>query len=113
MSEDALADRFASTWCNKLRYVKQWRRWYVWDGSRWREDSTALSCRLAIELVRQACYWPEAMSLTPQERRALDSRRTAWSMLALAGTDRRLAATAERAGVDPPVRWRRKKASLR
>ena len=109
LSEDALADHFASKWCNQLRYVKQWRRWYVWDGLRWREDSTALSCRLAIELVRQACYWPEATSLTHEERRALDSKRTAWSMLALAGTDRRLAATAEQVGVEPPVRWRRKK----
>ena len=109
MSEDFLADRFAERYKNTLRYVNTWRRWYYWDGTNWREDATKWHCQLAIAHVRAACYWKEAQVLTSQEKRMLDSRRSAWSMLELARYDRRIAATAEEVGVEPPVRWRRKK----
>ena len=109
MSEDFLADRFAERYKDTLRYVNTWRRWYYWDGTNWCEDATKWHCWFAIAHVRAACYWPEAATLTPLERRMLDSRRSAWSMLELARYDRRIAATAEDVGIEPPVRWRRKK----
>lgn len=109
MSEDFLAERFAERWYGRLRYVHTLRRWYYWEGKTWREDATNLHCQHAILLVRAACDWPEAKELTPQERRVLDSKRTAWALLWLARSDRRIAATAEQVGVEPPVRWRRKK----
>jgi hypothetical protein len=109
MSEDFLANRFAGAYGDRLRFVRQWRRWYVRHGDGWQEDAKNVHCHYAVLLMRGACYWPEATELTPPERRALDSRKAAWSMLALAGTDPRIAATSEDVGVPPPVRWQRKK----
>lgn len=96
MSEDALADHFATQHAPSWRYVKAWSAWFEWRSDGWYRDDTALIDRLAVQLTRQALYWPEAASLTtPDSRRRLNSKRTAGNLRDIAGTDRRIAATVD------------------
>jgi putative DNA primase/helicase len=46
------AERFAHQHRDKARYVETWKRWYFWDGTRWREDTTGAVQRLAKETAR-------------------------------------------------------------
>lgn len=34
------AERFAQQWADTLRYVPEWQRWIIWDGTRWLRDET-------------------------------------------------------------------------
>ena len=51
-SEDAFALAFVEIHGRTYRYVPQWHRWLKWDGTRWREDSTAHMYADIRELVR-------------------------------------------------------------
>lgn len=93
MSEDALADAFADLYGESWRFVKPWGAWFEWDGEGWRKDETAKVDRLAVQITRQALYWPEAANMTPKERRQVNKRSTAGAVRDLAATDRRIAAT--------------------
>jgi putative DNA primase/helicase len=95
MSEDAIASHFADQHCAKWRYVKTWGAWYEWRGDGWHKDETAKIDRLAVEVTRQALYWQDAMTLTPDAKRRVNSKRTAGSVRDLAMSDRRIAATVE------------------
>lgn len=101
MSEDFLAVRFAEQHAKRWRYVKPWNRWFQWRKDGWYEDDTALVDRLAVELVRQAVYWPEAAQLTPNEKRRLPSRRVAGAVRDMAASDRKLAAKTDQWDQDP------------
>jgi putative DNA primase/helicase len=101
MSEDALACEFANTHHEKWRYVKTWGTWFEWRGDGWHRDDTAKIDRLAVEITRQALYWPDAGQLTPDAKRRVNSKRTAGSLRDIALTDRRIAATVDQWDVDP------------
>jgi putative DNA primase/helicase len=46
------AERFVSEHHRKVRYVATWDKWLVWDGTRWRIDTTREVWRLAKKTVR-------------------------------------------------------------
>jgi putative DNA primase/helicase len=101
MSEDAIADHFCSEQAAKWRYVKAWGTWFEWQGDGWHRDDTAKIDRLAVEVTRQAIYWADAQTLTPDAKRRINSRRTAGSVRDLALSDRRIAGTADQWDRDP------------
>lgn len=100
MSDDNLADAFASEYAQDWRYVAAWGRWYEWTADRWREDDTGKHRHLARMVTRQAIYWKEAQNLTADGRRKINSARTAGSLLQLAQTDRRIAAKVDQWDTD-------------
>jgi hypothetical protein len=101
MSEDAIASHFADQHCAKWRYVKTWGQWFEWRGDGWHKDETAKIDRLAVEITRQALYWPDAMQLTPDAKRRVNSKRTAGIVRDLAMSDRRIAATVDQWDKNP------------
>lgn len=101
MSEDALASSFADQHHSRWRYVKMWNQWLEWREDGWHRDETAKVDRLAVEITRQAIYWPEAAQLTPDAKRRINSKRTAGSVRDIAFSDRRIAATVDQWDRDP------------
>ncbi len=96
-SEEALALEFAERHADKLRYVEEWGRWYVWDGTCWRVDKT----RKVFSLARQLCREVANMLNKGGERRRIASAKTRAAVVALAAEDHRLIATIEQWDADP------------
>jgi putative DNA primase/helicase len=46
------AERFARQHGDRVRYVPAWDKWLIWDGLRWRPDTTNEVCRLAQQTAR-------------------------------------------------------------
>jgi putative DNA primase/helicase len=101
MSDDALADAFAEEYAEDWRHVAAWGRWYEWTGDRWREDDTNKHRHVARMVTRQAVYWKDAQTMTPDGKRKINSARTAGAVLQLAQTDRRIAAKVDQWDTDP------------
>lgn len=101
MSEDAIASEFSNLHCGKWRYVKTWNQWFEWRGDGWHRDETAKIDRLAVEITRQALYWPDAGQLTPDGKRRINSKRTAGNVRDISMNDRRIAATVDQWDRDP------------
>lgn len=101
MSEDMLAEQFGQQHAANWRYVRPWNCWFQWRDDGWYKDEKALIDRLAVELTRQALYWPDAAQLTPDSRRRVNSRRTAGSVRDLAQSDRRIAGAVDQWDVNP------------
>ena len=97
-TDTANARRFARQWRNKVRYVPVRRKWFLWNGHRWNEDTqdavfelakkTALSIfteasdeTISTEEARELGKWA-AESLCVRQLRA---------MIALAGSERGIA----------------------
>jgi putative DNA primase/helicase len=91
LSEEALAIRF-SRLHHDLRYVREWRRWMVWDGNLWRKDRTLEAFNRARAICREASSDSDA-----NERRSLllASKQCVAAIERLAQADRRHAATPE------------------
>ena len=53
-ADDALALKFASRHQHRLRFVKRWDRWMIWDGKRWSPDDTLRVIDLARDIAREA-----------------------------------------------------------
>jgi putative DNA primase/helicase len=100
MSEDAIASQFAATHGDRWRYVKPWGSWFEWRGDGWYRDDTAKIDRLAVEITRQAIYWPEAANLSADGKRKVNSRRTAGNVRDIALSDRAIAATVDQWDTD-------------
>lgn len=47
------ARRFADAQANRLRFVKNWNQWLVWDGRRWKKDETGVDQQAAKGVVAQ------------------------------------------------------------
>lgn len=98
LSDDALATYFADQYHDNWRFVPEWSRadkpiWYEWRADCWRQDKLEAVWPLAVEITRKACYWPEAASLTPAAKRAINSAAKAANLLSIAKRDRRIAAS--------------------
>jgi putative DNA primase/helicase len=52
MTDLGNAERIVDRYGDQLRYVEAWRQWFVWNGSRWVEDTTGEVHRLAQRVVR-------------------------------------------------------------
>jgi putative DNA primase/helicase len=94
-SEEALALHYAGQNASTLRYVAKFGRWFVWDSKRWHEDETLE----AFDFSRRLCRAAAAEANEKQDK--LASRKTAANVLALAQSDRRLAATVDQWDANP------------
>jgi len=101
MSEDALAEHFTELHGRDWRYVKGWGTWFEWRADGWYKDETGLVDRLAVQVTRQALYWPEAMQLSPDGKRKVNSKRTAGNLRDIASNDRQIAATVDQWDTHP------------
>jgi putative DNA primase/helicase len=96
-SEEHLALHFSHLHADDLRFVAVWNKWYYFDGQRWKVDETKKTFSLARNLCRKA-----AMKVNkPREAKAIASAKTRAAVVALAGEDRRQAATVDQWDADP------------
>ena len=94
-SEDDLANRFSAEHADDLRYCEAWKRWLVWDQSRWRPDVTVRIFGLAREVCsRQA-------GLCNQPSKKIASAATIAAVERLARSDLRHATTPDQWDADP------------
>jgi len=90
-SDDALALAFTERYQDTLRYTEKWKRWYMWDGTRWKEDETLHVFDLARPVLREHAERARAESVKLAS--IITSAKTVNAATALAKSDRRLAAT--------------------
>jgi putative DNA primase/helicase len=95
-SDEALALRFAEIHVDDLRYVADWGKWLVWDGTRWKFDATLATWNEARKICRAAA----AECNKPKIAAALASSKTVAAVISLARSDRRLVATIEQWNTD-------------
>lgn len=88
-SEEALALAFADRHSCDLRFVAAWEKWLWYDGGVWRLDNSRFALDLVRKLTRAAANDCNEQSF----KRKIASAMTARQVLALAASDRRLAAT--------------------
>jgi putative DNA primase/helicase len=91
LSEDSLALQFATLHADDLRYVAAWSRWLAYDGSHWALDSTLH----AFDRARAICHETAQACDKMRTVLSLESAKTVAAVVALARSDRRLAATVE------------------
>ena len=53
LTDSGNAERFAKRNERNVRYCHQWGKWLIWDGTRWKEDSSGEAHRLAKYTARQ------------------------------------------------------------
>jgi len=51
-TDTANAERFAARWTGQARYSPPRKRWFVWDGTRWNDDSLTSIMEMAKETAR-------------------------------------------------------------
>jgi putative DNA primase/helicase len=86
-SEDALALKFAALHADELRFVYLWGKWFRFTDTLWQEDVTLNTTSLTRDICR------EVARAANDSGKGIASYRTVASVLALAKSDRRLAAT--------------------
>jgi len=53
LTDTGNADRFTTKWHQNIRYVPEWRRWLIWDGTRWVVDGAQQIVELAKTSARE------------------------------------------------------------
>jgi putative DNA primase/helicase len=97
-SEDWLARAFTMRHALDMRYVADWSRWMLYDGSVWQRDETMR----VFDEARAICYeHAELPRVSAADRRRLKSARTVAAVIALARTDQRTAAIVDQWDADP------------
>jgi putative DNA primase/helicase len=101
------AERLVHRHGKDLRYVHAWRRWLVWDGTRWRTDDTGEIRRRAKETVR-SIYQDAADSADEGTRKTLASHAMKSeaeprvnALVALAKSEAGIPATPDQLDADP------------
>lgn len=84
-TELGYARRLIHVYGDRLRYVPAWRRWLVWDGTRWRTDQTGQAPRWMKVIARRITA--DALAITDDDKRraALREARRGESSHAVAG----------------------------
>lgn len=107
LTELGYARRLIHVYGDRLRYVPAWRRWLVWDGTRWARDNTGQVARWAKVIARNITTY--AYTITDEKKRKdalLAARRGESSagvagVLTLAGTESGIAIAPEDLDADP------------
>ncbi|MGA9082614.1 MAG: hypothetical protein WB390_09170, partial [Pseudolabrys sp.] len=94
-SEEALAVNFAERFTDNMRYVAAWNKWLIFDGQQWQFDET----RKTFSLARNHCR--AAAVAANKNGKTIANAKTRAAVVALAGEDRRLAATVDQWDTDP------------
>jgi putative DNA primase/helicase len=87
MSEDDIANHFATLYADELRYDHSRGRWFIWCGTHWKADETGE----VFDRIRNYCSSKAAGAATPADQRRLTSVKNARSIETFAQVDRRLA----------------------
>jgi putative DNA primase/helicase len=61
------ARRFVRRHAKNIRFIPEWHKWIVWNGSRWEIDDNGAAMRLAKETV--IAMYSEALGLVTEQRR--------------------------------------------
>jgi len=95
-SDDALALEFSNVHYNNRRYVAEWSKWLLWDGTQWRFDKTKAAFDDARKICRAAAASVDSQKLAKQ----IASSKTVAAVLTMACSDRRHAATVDQWDAD-------------
>jgi putative DNA primase/helicase len=101
------ARRLVHVYGHRLRHVPSWRRWLVWDGTRWAHDSTGQAARWAKVIARRvtnvAYAIPDKEQRLAAVRLARHGERAAGvaGALTLASTEQGIALTHDDLDADP------------
>ncbi|MCC6976273.1 MAG: bifunctional DNA primase/polymerase [Anaerolineae bacterium] len=96
------AHRLVGRWGDRIRYVALWKKWLVWDGTRWAQDDTHAIMRAAKDTV-QGMYREASELVSDRQRQAYikwalnsESRGRLENMIALAQSEKRVAIRPEK-----------------
>jgi putative DNA primase/helicase len=106
-TEYGYARRLVDVYGDRLRFVPAWRRWLVWDGTRWAHDDSGQAHRWMKATARRLTV--DAMSVMDADRRRAALRETkraesaagVAAALTLAGTEREVVVTPDQLDADP------------
>ncbi len=92
LTEDGLALAFRDQHRDKLRFSHDRGRWFLWDGTRWREDSTDI----AFDWTRELCR-----AFNAESQKSVAKAATASAVERFARADRALAMRGDEWDLDP------------
>lgn len=106
MTDLGNSERFSDDHREIIRFVNQWQKWLVWNGSCWQPDESREVVRLASRTVRKMFLesWPEGGGVDKQlERHALnsESKRSIQDFLYLASAQQGIPINARELDRDP------------
>jgi putative DNA primase/helicase len=84
-TELGYARRLIHVYGDRLRYVPAWRRWLVWDGTRWAHDTTGQAQRWTKVVARQITTVAMAITDDDKRRAALNLARRGESSAGVSG----------------------------
>lgn len=99
-TELGYANRLIHVYGDRLRYVSAWRRWLVWDCTRWSRDDTGQAARWMKVIARRLTTDAYAMTDSDARRAAVREARRGESSAGVAGA-LTLASTAAGVAVTP------------
>jgi putative DNA primase/helicase len=85
MTDLGYARRLVKVYGDRLRYVPAWRRWLLWDGTRWARDSTGQAARWAKAVARRLTAAATAIEDEDTRKAVLHAAKRAESAHAIAG----------------------------
>lgn len=97
-TDESLALEFATRNCSLFRYVADWNRWMIFNGSMWLRDETLHVYAESRALVRE-----DSISAPKKEQPKILSSRTVHAIVSLARTDPILAAVVDQWDGDETV----------
>jgi putative DNA primase/helicase len=107
-TELGYARRLIHVYGDRLRYVPAWRRWLVWDGTRWAHDSTGQVPRWMKSIARRVTADALAIKDDEDKRAAAlraakraESAHSIAGALTLASTENEVALSPDRLDADP------------
>jgi putative DNA primase/helicase len=102
LSESGLAMEFVRTYGDDFRYVCEWDKWLVWNGSRWVKESRRNTAMQRLTAMSHSLkYRPEARELTTASKNRLEAKNYLGNILDLAEFDRRLIISPAQLDTDP------------
>jgi putative DNA primase/helicase len=101
------AERLVVTCANHIRFCPEWKKWLVWDGTRWKSDSMGVIRRYAKQVIRS--FYTQAAAIadsTDREKaeghaRRSESAAAIRSMLSCAESEAAVTAAAANLDRDP------------
>lgn len=105
-TELGYAKRLIAVYGDRLRYIPMWKRWLVWDGTRWAHDVTGQSARWMKAIARRitadalAVEDPQARKAALSVARRGESAAGVNGALTLAGTEEGIALTPDALDAD-------------
>jgi putative DNA primase/helicase len=106
-TELGYAHRLIRVYGDRLRYVPAWRRWLVWDGTRWARDDTGQAARWMKVIARKLTTDAYAIVDKDERRTAVNAARRGESSagvsgaLTLASTENAVAVIPDALDADP------------